>query len=165
MSELLEELAVAKEAAAEAARISLGYFGENLDAERKADGSWVTEADKAVETRIRQVLSEAFPDHNILGEEEGLKRAGGGDPYRSAPTWIVDPIDGTNNFMLGMPVWGTLIALQSNTKNVLGVCSAPALGELYEATSGGGARYNGRPIHVNQKADLSAAFIAFGSVH
>ena len=165
MSDLKDELAVAKEAAAESSRIALGYFGESFDVARKSDGSWVTEADKAVETRVRQVLSDAFPDHNILGEEEGLQRAGGGDPYRSAPTWIVDPIDGTNNFMLGLPIWATLIALQTNTKNVLGVCSAPALGELYEASAGGGAYFNGTPISVNDKDDLSAAFIAFGSAH
>ena len=123
----------------------------------KADSTIVTVADREIETALRKRIAEVFPDHAILGEEEGLV----GD--RGGPMWVLDPIDGTNNFAAGIGVFGTLIALRVNGRTELGVASAPALGERYEAARGDGARMNGKPISVSQVSDLSDAVVCFGS--
>jgi histidinol-phosphatase len=94
----------------------------------------------------------------VLGEEEG------GDAEGSGRVWIVDPIDATANFARGIPIWGTLIALQVDGTLVLGVASAPALGERYEATRGGGARCNGSPIHVSAETSIPGAQILFAEL-
>lgn len=126
---------------------------------KKADGSWVSEADWAVEAQVRLRIARTFPDHNILGEEEGLTAAGGGAPVDGAPTWIVDPIDGTNNYIAGIPVWATLVALQVEGHNVVGVVAAPALDELYDGARGAGARMNGDEIKVSKRSSLEEAFV------
>ena len=89
---------------------------------------------------MRQQVAAAFPDDRVLGEEEG------GDASGDGRVWIVDPIDATANFARGIPIWATLIALQVDGEQVLGLVNAPALGERYEAVRGGGARCNGEPI-------------------
>ena len=122
-----DELAFAKEAAQAGAKVAFDRFGGSLERSKKGDGSWVTDADEAAEATIRETIAAAYPAHNILGEEGGLRAAGGGEPVEGAPTWIVDPIDGTNNFMLGVPVWGTLVGLKTDGEVRLGVCHAPAL--------------------------------------
>jgi len=137
----------------------MGHFRRDPRVEKKADGTWVSEADWAVEAQIRLRLARTFPDHNILGEEDGLTAAGGGEPLPDAPTWIVDPIDGTNNFIAGIPVWATLVALQIRGRNVLGAVVAPALDEIYDAALGAGARMNGDAIHVDPLSDLDAATV------
>lgn len=164
MDDLARALDVALEIANAGARIAHGHFGKSPSRERKADGSWVTEADWAAEAQIRLRLSRSFPDHNILGEEEGLTAAGGGPAVDGAPTWVVDPIDGTNNFMMGVPIWATLLALNAEGRNVLGVVVAPALGETYAGAVGLGARLNGSEIHVDPGTDLSEAVFSYSSV-
>lgn len=164
MTAYTHELEVALETAAEGGALAMKHFGRDLDPQRKSDGSWVTEADKAVETLVRERLASAFPDHNILGEEEGLKRADGGEPMSGAPTWVVDPIDGTNNFLNHVPIWGTLIALRVEDQSVVGVCHAPALGETYDGAIGAGARCNGAPIRADDKGRLEDSTVAFASV-
>ena len=157
MTEEKELLSFALEAARAGGEVALAHYRRNPRAERKPNGTWVTAADRAGEARIRNLVAERFPDHNVLGEEEGLTAAAGGSPHDGAPTWIVDPIDGTNNFMAGIPVWATLVALERDGDVVLGVCCAPALDETYEAVRGGGARLNGSPIAVSARATLSDA--------
>src|SRR5688572_13801939 len=83
--------------------IALSYYRGDLGTERKSDGTLVTRADRAVEADLRQRIAERFPDHGVLGEEQGWTPAGAG-----APRWILDPIDGTNSFARGVPVWATL---------------------------------------------------------
>ncbi|MGI8407629.1 MAG: inositol monophosphatase family protein [Actinomycetota bacterium] len=158
------EFAFAVEVAKEGGERALRGFGTALAPERKSDGTWVTEVDKAVETLIRRRIADAYPNHNILGEEEGLTCAGGGQPIDGAPTWIVDPIDGTNNFMSGIPIWATLVALRVDDESVLGVVHAARLGETYEAVVGGGARCNGEPIEVSPTDELADAAVLFASV-
>ena len=158
-----EELAFAKEIAEAGAKLAHGYFGGSLERSKKADGSWVTQADKAAETEIRKLIEKAYPDHNVLGEEEGLRSASGGEAMDGAPTWIVDPIDGTNNFMLGVPIWGTLVALRVDGDVQLGVCHAPALGEVYDGELGGGARCNDEPISTEDATTLADAVILYSS--
>lgn len=164
MDDLARALDAARDIAEAGARIALGHFGKDPDRRRKADGSWVTEADWAVEAQIRLRLARAFPDHNILGEEEGLSAAGGGPARDGAPTWVVDPIDGTNNFMMGVPIWATLLALRVDGVSVLGVAAAPALGELYDGARGLGSRFDGSPIEVADTATLADAVFTYASV-
>ena len=137
-----------------AAEIAMGLFrGDGLEVRRKADMTLVTQADTSVERMLREQIAAAFPDDEILGEEEG----GSHDP--SGRVWIVDPIDGTANFARGVQVWATLIALQIDGEGVLGVVDAPALGERYVAVRGGGATLNGSPIHVSDVAHLRDAHV------
>jgi histidinol-phosphatase len=154
-----EALAFALELALLGGRLAIGHFGTELETKQKADGTWVTEADWAVEAQIRLRIARTFPDHNILGEEEGLTAAGGGPAVDGAPTWVIDPIDGTNNYKAGIPIWATLVALQIDGESVVGVAHAPAIGETYDAAIGSGARCNGSPISVNDVGQLSAATV------
>ena len=163
MASFSKELEFARDLARIGGRIAMGHFGRDPDSKRKDDGTWVTEADWAVEAQIRLRIARTFPDHNVLGEEEGLTGAGGGEPTSGAPTWVIDPIDGTNNYMAGIPVWATLVGLQVDGANVVGVAHAPALGELYEGAIGDGARMNGEPIAVDPVRDLSEATILYAS--
>jgi histidinol-phosphatase len=153
------ELAFALEMAELGGRTALEHYGRSPKARRKDDGTWVTEADQLVEKVIRGRIADAWPGHNIFGEEQGLAAGRGGTADESAPTWVVDPIDGTNNFMAEIPIWATLIAFRSSGTNVLGVACAPALGETYDAAEGRGARLNGEPIHVASVDTLADAFV------
>lgn len=152
-----KELAFANELADRAAEIALGFFGGEFEVRRKADRTPVTEADLQIEAMIRERLSARFPKDAILGEEEG--ESGYGDR-----AWIVDPIDGTKNFADGIQIWGTLIGLAVEGRAVVGVASAPALGERYEAAQGSGARLNNIPIHVSAVDDVSEALVAYGGL-
>jgi histidinol-phosphatase len=146
------ELAFAHSLADEAAEIGLSYFGTDLDVRTKRDDTPVTEADTRVEDMIRRRLAERFPDDAVHGEEEGLQGTG-------PRTWVIDPIDGTKNFAAGIQIWATLIALLVDDDPVLGVVSAPALGERYAATRGSGSTLNDRPIHVSDTGTIEEAFV------
>ena len=164
MSDFSTELAFALEVARLGGKIALSHFGRNPEARQKDDGSWVTEADWAVESQIRLRIARTFPDHNVLGEEEGLTAAGGGEPKAGVPTWVIDPIDGTNNYMSGIPIWATLVGLRIGDKSVVGVADAPALEETYDGALGLGARMNAKAIEVDKTDDLEKATFAFGGV-
>ena len=164
MSDYSTELSFALEVARLGGRIALNHFGRDPEARQKDDGSWVTEADWAVESQIRLRIARTFPDHNVLGEEEGLTAAGGDEPVPGAPTWIVDPIDGTNNFMAGIPMWATLVALRMGDDSVVGVAHAPALNETYDGAIGHGARMNGSTIEVDRTDRFENATFAFADV-
>lgn len=128
-----EDLDLALELADLADAVSLARFrAVDLDVQTKPDRTPVTEADLAVERAIRDRLAEARPGDGILGEEFGTE----GDSTRQ---WIIDPIDGTANFLRGVPVWGTLIALAVDGVPVVGVASSPAMGRRWWAARGLGA--------------------------
>ena len=128
-----EDLDLALELADLADSVSLARFrAVDLDVQTKPDRTPVTEADLAVERAIRDRLAEARPGDGILGEEFGTE----GDSTR---LWILDPIDGTANFLRGVPVWGTLIALAVDAVPVVGVASSPAMGRRWWAARGHGA--------------------------
>ncbi len=127
-----KELETALELAKSAASVALARFGR-IEAETKPDGSPVTAADRECERLIASRLSEAFPADGILGEE------GASRPAASRRRWIVDPIDGTRDFVRGSFLWSHLLALESDGEIVLGVAHFPAQGRLYYAVSGQGA--------------------------
>lgn len=128
-----QDLTLALELADAADRISLARFRAlDLNIESKPDLSPVTDADKSVEKEIAALLARARPDDAILGEEFG-------DSGQSSRRWIIDPIDGTANFVRGVPVWATLIALSIDGKPVVSVVSAPAMGSRWWAAPGMGA--------------------------
>jgi histidinol-phosphatase len=131
--DLSEDLTLALELADLADTVSLTRFrAVDLDVQTKPDRTPVTEADLAVERAIRDRLAAVRPGDGILGEEFGSE----GDAARQ---WIIDPIDGTANFLRGVPVWGTLIALAIDGVPVVGVASAPAMGRRWWAARGMGA--------------------------
>jgi len=132
-SEMAAWLGVAMAACDEADAIALQHFRQDLHIEAKPDKTFVTQADTAIERAIRARITSAFPDHGLVGEEYGTQD--GERPVR----WIIDPIDGTHNFMRGVPLFGTLLGVESSGDLVLGVLSAPALGTRWFAWHGGGA--------------------------
>ena len=153
------ELAFADGLADRAAEIGLGLFrGEGLLVRHKADRTVVTQADTSIEAMVREQVSAAFPEDHVLGEEEG------GSVDAADRVWIVDPIDATANYARGIPVWATLIALQVHGELELGVVSAPALNERYEAVRGHGARMNGRTIRVSEIATLEESQVFYAGM-
>jgi histidinol phosphatase-like enzyme (inositol monophosphatase family) len=128
-----QELKVARRAAQRAGEIALEHAARDVTAEEKPDDSPVTAADRACESAIVETLREAFPEDGILGEE-GARLEG-----RSGRRWIVDPIDGTRDFLRGLPVWSNLVALEAEGEPRVGVCNLAAAGQLYWAAEGRGA--------------------------
>lgn len=156
-------LDAALDAARAAGDIALRYFNAGsrdvLGVETKADGSPVTKADRECEARIIEVLGAAFPDYGYLGEELGAQ------PGRGAARWIIDPIDGTKNFVRGLPFFATLIALEEGEEITAGVMFAPALDDVVYARKGQGAFANGRRVHVSQVGRLQDAFLLHGGLN
>ena len=146
--------------------ISTARFRANdLRVATKADRSHVTDADQAVERAIRELIAAERPGDAIFGEEFGVE----GD---SARQWIIDPIDGTANYLRGVPLWGTLIALSVDGEVVAGVASMPALGQRWWAAKGEGAWKRGagrhaepERLHVSATSALDEASVSFQSIH
>lgn len=154
------ELALAKELAECADAITMSLFrSADLRVGRKADTTHVTQADTGAEQAMRALIAQQRPSHAVLGEEEGLI-----GPADASHRWILDPIDGTANYVRGVPVWATLIALAVDDELVLGLVSAPALGRRWWATKGGGAFVDGHPITVSATGELADAFLGHASV-
>ncbi|NBY57946.1 MAG: histidinol phosphatase [Actinobacteria bacterium] len=131
------DLALALRAADVADAVSLpGFESRSFRVDHKADASEVTEIDRNTESAISDLLRRERPDYSLYGEEHGVV-----GPADAARQWVIDPIDGTSNFVRGVPVWATLIALVDDGTPVLGVVSAPALGMRWWAVRGGGAFY------------------------
>jgi histidinol-phosphatase len=149
-AELDRALAAAVEAARAAGEVALEYYRKGFDVTLKADATPVTQADRGAEQAIREVLGRAFPDVGFLGEELGAV----GDQRRR---WIVDPIDGTKNFIRRLPVWATLIGLEEQGEVTVGVIHNPVTGDLLSARRGGGAYSGGERIAVSPIADLGQA--------
>ncbi|QEO15651.1 histidinol phosphatase [Agromyces intestinalis] len=172
-----DDLRLALELADLADSVSLARFRAiDLEVRTKPDRTPVTEADLAVERAIRDRLAEVRPDDGVLGEEFGTEGS-------TARQWIIDPIDGTANFLRGVPVWATLIALAIDGRPVVGVVAMPALGRRWWAAAGGGAwtvdapgttapsmssadasRPEPRRIAVSGVASLADASLSFQSI-
>jgi histidinol-phosphatase len=146
------------EAAAAVARlagaIALRSFRAGLAVDRKADGSPVTEADRAAERAAREWLAERFPRDGVVGEEFG-EHVGA-----SGRRWILDPIDGTKSFIAGVPLWGTLVAVAEGDRVLAGAASFPAVDEHLVAGAGAGCwTATGTRCRVSQVARLDEATV------
>ncbi|HEX6352458.1 histidinol-phosphatase [Actinophytocola sp.] len=149
-----DDLAVALRLADAADEITMSRFlASDLVVDRKPDRSPVTDADTAVEDTVREILAELRPDDDIAGEERGGVIGDG-------RTWVLDPIDGTKNFLRGNPVWATLIALVDGGTPVVGVVSSPAMPRRWWASAGGGAWLGERQLRVSGVASLSDAYVS-----
>jgi histidinol-phosphatase len=147
-----KELEVAIEAAQKAAHLALRYQPD-IVAETKPDKSPVTRADRECERLIAGLLADAFPEDGVLGEEGARAES------RSGRRWIIDPIDGTRDYVRGNPLWANLIALEADNDVVVGVCNLPVLGKLYSGSRGGGAHCNGSAIHPSAKTSVSESVL------
>ena len=152
-----ERLEVAIAAAKAGGEVALRYFRTALTIEYKGDRSPVTRADRECEQRIIEVLQAAYPDYGVCGEEFG-ERAGRG------ARWIVDPIDGTKNFIRGIPYFATLIALEEDGEVVAGVVYAPAGDDLLYAHKGHGAFDRSGRVHVSHRTALRDSLVVFGGL-
>ncbi len=161
-AELRGWLAVAIAACDEADVVARQHFRRDLEIETKPDRTFVTQADRAIERMIRERLLDAFPDHGLIGEEYGTEA---GD---ASVRWYIDPIDGTHNFIRGVPLFGTLLAVERDGELQAAVLSAPALDERWWGWRGGGAwaRNRGespRRIHVLGITRLEDSQLLYGS--
>lgn len=144
--------------------IAISHFRRDMAMNRKPDRSWVTEADQESERLIRARIAAAHPDHGLVGEEYGTE-AGKADVR-----WYIDPIDGTHNFMRGVPHFATLLAVERAGELQAAVISAPGLGERWYGWRGGGAWSTGAPgtdaprrLRVSEVAALADAQVLYGS--
>lgn len=117
----------------------------------------VTEVDKACEALLIERITQAYPKHSILGEETGMHKKEG-----SEWEWVVDPLDGTNNYSQGLPIFCVSIGVQHNGETQVGVVYAPYLDELYTAVRGEGAQWNGKQLHVSRKTEFDKCILATG---
>ncbi|GIE94030.1 histidinol-phosphatase [Paractinoplanes rishiriensis] len=163
-----DDLALAHLLADTADKISMGRFRAlDLRVESKPDLTPVSDADTAVEQAIRATLARARPRDGVLGEEFGHTQAAAGPGSRR---WVIDPIDGTKNFVRGVPIWGTLIALLEGDTPVAGLVSAPALGRRWWGALGHGAyagkhQHQATRIRVSGIRHLSDASFCFASLN
>ncbi len=159
----VDDLRLAQLLADQADAVSLERFqAVDLRVEQKADFTLVSDADEAVESLIRKQLASSRSKDAILGEEEGST---GASPRR----WIVDPIDGTHNYVRGVPVWATLIGLEEEGEMVMGLVSAPSLKRRWWAAKGygsytGSSHINARRIRVSRVRKTSDAFFSYSSL-
>jgi histidinol-phosphatase len=162
-SSFTDDLRLAHVLADDADSLTMSRFrAADLQVVTKADRTPVTDADRAVEEALRRTLGRARPRDAVLGEEEGVS---GWGPRR----WVIDPIDGTKNFLRGVPVWATLIGLMVEDSVVVGCVSAPALGRRWWASKGDGASSgksltSARPCRVSDVSELEDAFFSYSSL-
>jgi myo-inositol-1(or 4)-monophosphatase len=156
--------------AREAGTLLMQYFHQGIKIEYKGDADLVTAADRASVALIRQRITQQFPSHDVLGEEQGLNDQG--SDYR----WYVDPLDGTTNFAHGYPVFCVSMALEhralehraleprsaAKTERIAGVVYDPARDELFSAELGKGAQLNGQPMRVSKATQLKECLVATG---
>lgn len=166
---LADDLALALAAAAAADLVSLNRFqAQDLVVSTKPDRTPVTDADSAVESIIRSMITASRPGDSVFGEEMGSDSATSG--AQTGRQWIIDPIDGTAGFLRGLPIWATLIALAIDGEPVVGVVSAPALGQRWFGARGLGAhtlrRGNATPqaLRVSAVARVADATISYNSL-
>lgn len=153
MKELLETALILAGKAGEHIRQSASKLGQ-VDYKGRAD--MVTDVDRRAEEIILEGIRRAFPEHGVLAEESGENNA------QSDYRWVVDPLDGTTNFVHGYPFYCVSIAVQHQEETVAAVVLNPVLGEVFSALKGAGAQLNGKPITVSAASDLSKALVATG---
>src|ERR1700731_3136026 len=142
--------------AREAGAVLIDYFHQHLKVEYKGDADLVTAADRASEVLIRERITQQWPSHDVLGEEQGLNDQG--SDYR----WYVDPLDGTTNFAHGFPVFCVSLALEHKKQRIAGVIYDPTRDELFAAGQGSGAYLNQQRIRVSKTERLTECLVATG---
>lgn len=163
-SERDEWLAFAHSCCDLADSVALASFRTRLASRAKRDGSFVTEADLQIERQVRRRLAERFPDHGILGEEYGATTDG------AMVRWLLDPIDGTHNFMRGIPLFATLLAAERDGVTEVAVISAPGLGQRWFASRGAGAFAVDRAgdslrrLQVSDESELARSLLLYRAV-
>ena len=155
-AEIVELTQFALKLAEASAKIILPQFRKNITIDNKLDAGWdpVTEADRSAERVIRELIEKHFPSHGIIGEEFGNKSG------TSTYSWVLDPIDGTRSFVIGMPTWATLVGLYRDGQPLLGVMNQPYVGEMfYGNPDGAWHKHNGttQAIRVRPHVPLSKA--------
>lgn len=155
MNELLD---LAVEAAQSAGSLLLEHFRKPAEgvSSKTTPTDLVSDADKASETLLIDLIGSKRPGDGVLSEE------GGGGASTTGLTWVVDPLDGTINFLFGIPVWSVSIAIEDGDGGLVGVVHDPVHGETFAAARGQGARLNGSAIHVSDQRDLSKALVGTG---
>ncbi|QBE65483.1 histidinol-phosphatase [Pseudoduganella lutea] len=149
---MTEYLDFARELADAAAAAAMPHFRTRIAVENKEQGAYdpVTIADRAAERAMRDMIHARYPEHGIVGEEEGIHQ--GSSPYH----WVLDPVDGTRSFICGLPLWGTLIALNDGRRPVAGAMYQPFTREFYAGTPDG-SWLNGERLRTRPCADLAQA--------
>ncbi len=158
-------LETAREAALAGGRVLLRYFRDDgLVVDRKADNDFVTQADRESEEAVVEVIRRRHPGHRILAEEGGQRGAGtaAGADAGGEPEWLIDPLDGTTNFLQGLPVFCTSVACRRGPTVLAGVVLDPLREDLFAAARGEGATWNGRPMAVSDRSGMDGAFLATG---
>ena len=141
-----------------AGKMAKEYFSnrDTLVVDTKGAQDWVSEADRNVETYIRQRIEKTWPEDGIFGEEHGAKAG------ESGFDWVIDPIDGTTNFVNGIPAWTIVLAGVSDGKTQIGVIHEPNVDETYTAMRGGGATLNGAPMQVASGVPMASGTVSVG---
>jgi myo-inositol-1(or 4)-monophosphatase len=152
--DVAERAAVAKRAAEAGAAVAHEGFRSDIDVETKGEDDVVTEADRAAQRTVIEAIRESFPDDAIVGEEEDERKTVPGD----GAAWVIDPIDGTNNYVRDVRVWATAVAAVIDGEPVAAAIVAPALGDTYTADATGAYR-NGEPIAVSDVSEPRAAAV------
>ena len=150
------ELEVAVYAARQAAELAMKYQ-PGIEVATKDDESPVTKADRECERLIASILTEAFPEDGVLGEEGACAES------KSGRRWIIDPIDGTRDYVRGNPLWANLIALEVGDDILAGVVNLPGLGSMYTACRGSGAYRDDTPIRISSKSDVRESVLCFSA--
>ena len=156
----MHELEIANTAARAGADILLGYWEQlgKEDADIKSRNDWVSKADRESETAITSILAKTFPNDSILGEEGGLRKRDG----TSGRTWIIDPLDGTSNYLQHFPVWSISIALRHDDEMIAGLIYEPLRDIFFTTERGAGAFRNGSRMQVSTQPQLEGSFLATG---
>jgi myo-inositol-1(or 4)-monophosphatase len=140
-------------AAKKAGAILKRYYGKKIPGVKNKGGSLVTDVDLWCNDAIIKEIKKKYPTHNIISEESTQKKTD------SEYTWFIDPIDGTHNFIRGLPLFGTTVALAKNDEVIIGVIYLPVFNKMYVAEKGKGAFCNGLRIHVSKEKDLEFSFV------
>ncbi len=149
-------LATAIEAVVRAGEMQMARFGSALRVDKKGAIDLVTEVDVEVETMLRALIEQRFPDHDVLAEEMGQTRTG------ATHRWVFDPLDGTTNYAHGVPIFCSTLALEIDGHPAVGAVFDPNRRELFTAERGVGAWMNGQPLRVSSSATLNDSLLVTG---
>ena len=160
--DLAHRAEVAEQIVREAGMLARDFFcnSDRVDISVKGTQDWVTNVDLAVEAQIRERLKAAFPQDAVLGEEDGQSAENPNDTM-----WVVDPIDGTTCFLLGIPQWCVVLTFVSHAKPVVAAIYDPMADDMYTAVAERGAALNGKPIQCSQAQGVSEGLISIGASH